>query len=214
AKLAADSDFNELRTLARNAKVIAWGEIGLDYFYDHSPRDVQRAIFLKQLQLAQAARLPVVIHCRSSQDSQNAWDECLEILAQEWASSGLGGVLHCFTGSLKHARRALDLGFMISFAGNVTFRRAHNIREAARELPLDRILIETDSPFLAPVPHRGKRNEPAFLREVAGQVAELRGISADEVGFKTAQNFYRLFRVPPVNTSSTSIPSESQAARR
>ena len=214
AKLAADSDFNELRTLARNAKVIAWGEIGLDYFYDHSPRDVQRAIFLKQLQLAQAARLPVVIHCRSSQDSQNAWDECLEILAQEWASSGLGGILHCFTGSLKHARRALDLGFMISFAGNVTFARAHNIREAARELPLDRILIETDSPFLAPVPHRGKRNEPAFVREVAGQVAELRGISADEVGFQTTQNFYRFFRPPPVNASSGSIPSESQAARR
>jgi TatD DNase family protein len=212
AKLATDADFDELSTLARNPKVIAWGEIGLDYFYDHSPREVQRSVFLKQLELARAARLPVVIHCRPSADSQNAWDECLGILAEQWAASGLGGVLHCFTGMMEHSRRALDLGFMISFAGNVTFPKAQNIRDAARELPLDRILIETDSPFLAPVPNRGKRNEPAFVREVARQIGELRGVSAEEVGLCTAQNFCRFFNLPPTIEGGMPIPSPSRGA--
>lgn len=214
ARLATDRDFDELSTLARNPKVIAWGEIGLDYFYDHSPREVQRSVFLKQLDLARAAKLPVVIHCRPSADSQNAWDECLDILAQHWVSSGLAGVLHCFTGVMEHARRALDLGFMISFAGNVTFPKAQNIRDAARDLPLDRIFIETDSPFLAPAPHRGKRNEPAFVREVARQIGELRGISTEEVGFQTAQNFSCFFRLPSTGEGSTPIPSPSHGAAR
>ena len=212
AKLATDADFDELSTLARNPKVIAWGEIGLDYFYNHSPRQVQRAVFLKQLDLARAVRLPVVIHCRPSADSQNAWDECLAILAEQWAPSGLGGVLHCFTGLMEHARRALDLGFMISFAGNVTFPKAQNIRDAARELPLDRIFIETDSPFLAPIPHRGKRNEPAFVIEVAHQIAELRGLAAEEVAFQTAQNVYRFFNLPPTSNAGTPIPAPSRGA--
>ncbi len=214
AKLATDADFDELSTLARNPKVIAWGEIGLDYFYDHSPRKVQRTVFLKQLELARAARLPVVIHCRPSEDSQNAWDECLGILAEQWTPCGLGGVLHCFTGLVEHARGALDMGFMISFAGNVTFPKAQNIRDAARELPLDRILIETDSPFLAPVPHRGKRNEPAFVREVARQIGELRGVSAEEVGLRTAQNFCRFFNLPPTSQGGTPIPSQSKGGAR
>jgi len=214
ARLATDADFEELSALARNSKVIAWGEIGLDYFYDHSPREVQRAVFVKQLDLARAAKLPVVIHCRPSADSQNAWDECLEILRQQWAASGLGGVLHCFTGLMEHAGRALDLGFMISFAGNVTFPKAQNIRDAARELPLDRILIETDSPFLAPVPHRGKRNEPAYVREVARQIGELRGLPAAEAGYQTAQNFSRFFRLPPQGERKVPIPSQSQGAAR
>jgi len=211
ARLATDADFDELSALARNPKVIAWGEIGLDYFYDHSPRELQRAVFLKQLELARAAELPVVIHCRPSADGQNAWDECLVILAEQWAASGLGGILHCFTGLMEHARRALDMGFMISFAGNVTFPKAANIRDAARELPLDRILIETDSPFLAPVPHRGSRNEPAFVREVARQIGELRGISPQEVGFQTAQNFSRFFHLPLPGEGGTPIPSQSRA---
>jgi TatD DNase family protein len=212
ARLATDADFDELSALARNPKVIAWGEIGLDYFYDHSPREVQRAVFLKQLELARAARLPVVIHCRPSENSQNAWDECLAILAEQWAPSGLGGVLHCFTGLMEHARRALDLGFMISFAGNVTFPKAQNIRDAARDLPLDRIFIETDSPFLAPVPHRGKRSEPAFVREVARQIGELRGISVEEVGVRTGENFSRFFSLPSTNQDATPIPSPSRGA--
>ena len=212
AKLATAADFDELATLARDPKVIAWGEIGLDYFYDHSPREVQRSVFLKQLELARAAKLPTVIHCRPSADSQNAWDECLAILAEQWASSGLGGVLHCFTGLMQHARKALDLGFMISFAGNVTFPKAQNIRDAARELPLDRMFIETDSPFLAPVPHRGKRNEPAFVTEVARQIGELRGLATDEVAFQTAQNVYRFFKLPPVSNAGMPIPAPSRGA--
>jgi len=214
ARLATDADFDKLNTLARHPKVIAWGEIGLDYFYDHSPREVQRAVFLKQLELARTARLPVVIHCRPSADSQNAWDECLRILAEQWAPSGLGGVLHCFTGMMEHARRALGMGFMISFAGNVIFPKAQNIRDAARELPLDRIFIETDSPFLAPVPHRGKRNEPAFVREVARQIGELRGVAAEEVAFHTSQNVYRFFHLPPASNPGAPIPAQSGRAAR
>jgi TatD DNase family protein len=193
AKLASDADFEEMAQLAKQPKVIAWGEIGLDYFYDHSPRDVQEQVFLKQLQLAQAAGLPIVIHCRPSDGSEDAWDDCLKLLHEYWEPSGLGGILHCFTGTWAHATSALDMGFMISFAGNVTFPKAQQIREAAKQAPLDRILIETDSPFLAPVPHRGKRNEPAFVKEVARQLGELRGLSTEEIGLQTANNFYRFF---------------------
>ena len=193
AKLASDADFEEMALLAKQPKVLAWGEIGLDYFYDHSPRDVQQQVFLKQLQLAQAARLPVIIHCRPSDNSENAWDDCLRLLQENWSQSHLGGILHCFTGSWLHAKEALDIGFMISFAGNITFPKGQQIREAAKQTPLDRMLIETDSPFLAPVPHRGKRNEPSFVKEVARQIGELRGLSTDEVGLQTAENFYRFF---------------------
>ena len=193
AKLGEDSDFVELERLAKHPRVIAWGEIGLDYFYDHSPRETQRAVFVRQMEMARAAKLPIVIHCRPSAESENAWDECLELLREHWAASGLGGVLHCFTGELNHARAALEMGFMVSFAGNVTFPKAQNIRDAAKELPLERMLIETDAPFLAPVPHRGKRNEPGFVAETAGKIAELRGMAAEEVGEQTAGNFYRFF---------------------
>ena len=193
AKLATDADFDEMAELANRPKVIAWGEIGLDYFYDHSPREVQKQVFLRQLELAQAAKLPVVIHCRPSDGSEDAWEDCLQVLRDDWAKTGLGGILHCFTGTWPHAERALDMGFMISFAGNVTFPKALQIREAAKHAPLDRMLIETDSPFLAPVPHRGKRNEPSFVKEVARQVGEIRGLSTDEVGLQTANNFYRFF---------------------
>jgi TatD DNase family protein len=193
AKLASDADFEEMARLAKRPKVIAWGEIGLDYFYDHSPRDVQQQVFVKQLQLAKVAKLPVVIHCRPSDHSENAWDECLRLLQEHWAQSQLGGILHCFTGTWAHATQALDMGFMISFAGNVTFPKAQQIREAAKQAPLDRMLIETDSPFLAPVPYRGKRNEPSFVREVARQLGELRGLSTENIGLQAARNFYRFF---------------------
>jgi TatD DNase family protein len=193
AKLASDADFEEMAQLAKRPKVIAWGEIGLDYFYDHSPRQVQQQVFLRQLSLAQAAKLPIVIHCRPSDNSDDAWQECLKLLREHWAASGLGGILHCFTGTWAHAAQALDMGFMISFAGNITFPKAHQIREAAKQVPLDRMLIETDSPFLAPVPHRGKRNEPSFVREIARLLGELRGLSTEDVGLQTANNFYRFF---------------------
>ena len=203
AKLAMDSDFEEMERLARHPKVIAWGEIGLDYFYDHSPREVQHEVFVRQMELARAAKLPIVIHCRPSDGSDNAWQDCLHLMREHWAQSGLGGVLHCFTGQLEHMKRALDMGFIISFAGNVTFAKAQNIRDAAREAPLDRMFIETDSPFLAPVPHRGKRNEPAFVVEVARQIADLRGLSPERVGEGTSRNFYDFFKLHSSNSSST-----------
>ena len=195
AQLAGESDYLELEQLAKRPKVIAMGEIGLDYFYDHSPREVQQQVFVKQMELARAAKLPIVIHNRPSQDSENAWDDFFALVGQNWASSGLGGVLHCFTGTWAHAKRALDIGFMISFAGNVTFPKAQQIRDAAKEVPLDRMFIETDSPFLAPVPNRGKRNEPAFVKEVARQLGELRGLSTEDMGCQTAKNFYKFFKL-------------------
>jgi len=195
AKLATDADFQELEQLARRPKVIGWGEIGLDYFYDHSPRELQQQVFLRQMELACAEILVVVIHCRPSNGSDNAWDDCLTLMEQNWKANGLGGILHCFTGPWIYARRALDLGFMISFAGNITFPKAQPIRDAAKEVPMDRLLIETDSPFLAPVPNRGKRNEPIFVKEVARQVGELRGLSTEDIGRQTASNFYRFFNL-------------------
>jgi len=193
AKLAGESDYSEMEHLAKHPKIIAWGEIGLDYFYDHSPREVQEQVFRRQMEQARAARLPIIIHCRPSNNSENAWDDTIQMLRDHWASAGLGGILHCFTGEWKHAQAALDMGFYISFAGNVSFPKAENIRSAAKQVPLDRMLIETDSPFLAPVPHRGKRNEPAFVVNTAETIAQLRGMSKEEVGSRTAKNFYALF---------------------
>jgi TatD DNase family protein len=199
AALAKPPDFDELERLAKSPKVIAWGEIGLDYFYDHSPRDVQQRVFLQQMEMARAAKLPIIIHCRPSNDSENAWDDVLQIIGENWATSGLGGVLHCFTGTVDHARAALDLGFMISFAGNITFPKAQNIRDAASQVPLDRMFIETDCPYLAPAPHRGQRNEPAFVVEVARQIAQLRNLSDEEIGQQTSANFHNFFRLTKSN---------------
>ncbi len=193
ANAAADSQMLEW---ARHPKVIAWGEIGLDYFYDHSPRDIQQRVFLQQMELAKTAKLPIIIHCRPCDNSENAWDDCLSLIAGHWISTGLGGVLHCFTGSIDHARRALDMGFMISFAGNITFPKAQAIRDAAQMVPLNRMLIETDSPYLAPIPHRGKRNEPAFVREVARHIGELRNLPPEDVASQTTENFYGFFKLP------------------
>ena len=193
ASLANNDAYARLEQWARHPRVIAWGEIGLDYFYDHSPREVQRAVFRQQLELARAAKLPIIIHCRPSDNSENAWDDCVAMVGEHWTSSGLGGILHCFTGTVEHARRGLDLGFIISFAGNITFPKAQNIRDAAQMVPLDRMLIETDSPYLAPIPHRGQRNEPAFVKEVAAQIGTLRGQAAEEIGRETAANFGRFF---------------------
>ena len=196
AALANDAVYAKLEQWARHPRVIAWGEIGLDYFYDHSPREIQQQVFRKQMELARAAKLPIIIHCRPSENSENAWDDCLRLIEQHWKPAGLGGILHCFTGTVEHARRGLDLGFMISFAGNVTFPKAQTIRDAAKMVPLDHMLIETDSPYLAPIPHRGKRNEPAYVIETARQIGELRGLSVEEVGANTARNFYRFFELP------------------
>jgi TatD DNase family protein len=162
------------------------GEIGLDYYYDHAPRDVQQQVFREQIRLARQRRLPIVIHTR------DAADDTFRILAEESAGD-VGGVFHCFTGDRDMARRALDAGFHISLAGIVTFPRALELREVARIVPLDRLLIETDSPFLAPVPHRGKRNEPAHVVHVAEAIAELRATDRAAIGGAARDNFRRLF---------------------
>jgi TatD DNase family protein len=187
AARAEDRHFEMLQRAAANPKVIAIGEIGLDYFYDHSPRETQQQILIRQLEVARAARLPIVIHCR------DAWDDLATIVENHWRSSGLGGILHCFTGRREDAARFLDWGFMISFAGNLTFKKAENLREAARYVPLDRLLTETDCPYLAPIPHRGERNEPAFVVEVTRALASLRGLSDGEMGAQAVENFIRFF---------------------
>jgi TatD DNase family protein len=204
ARLADEAAYHNMEQLARRPKVIAWGEIGLDYFYDHSPRDVQKDVFVRQMELAAAAKLPIVIHCRPSEGSDDAWEDSLELIREHWAAKGLGGILHCFTGNWPQAKSALDMGFMISFAGNVTFPKAQQIRDAALEVPLERMLIETDSPYLAPVPHRGKRNEPAFVKETARKLGELRGLTAEEIGQKTTRNFYNFFKLTETAESKVS----------
>jgi TatD DNase family protein len=195
ARLADEVTYQNMERLAKHPKVIAWGEIGLDYFYDYSPRDEQKTVFIRQMELAAAAQLPIVIHCRPSEASENAWDDTLALIKEHWSASGLGGILHCFTGNWAQAKSALDMGFMISFAGNLTFPKAQQIRDAALQVPIDRMLIETDSPYLAPVPNRGKRNEPAFVRYTAQKLAELRGSTTEEIGRQTSSNFYKFFKL-------------------
>jgi TatD DNase family protein len=197
AQLADQAALEKLDNLLASPEVLAVGEIGLDYYYDHSPREQQKQAFAAQMEIAAAKRRPIIIHCRPSEGSTNAWDETLAMIESSWTQSGLGGVLHCFTGEWEHARRAMDCGFLISFAGNVTFPRAQNIREVAARVPLDRMLIETDAPFLAPLPHRGKRNEPAWVARVADKLAEVCGVTADQMASSTTNNFYRFFGVAP-----------------
>ncbi len=187
AAQVTDEHLKTLETLSKHPRVIAWGEIGLDYHYDFSPREVQHVVFRRQLALARQEKLPVVIHCR------DAWPDCLNILEQDWRSSGLGGILHCFTGTLEEARQGVDMGFKVSFAGNVTYPKAQNLRDVASELPLDSLLIETDSPYLAPQQHRGRRNEPAYVAEVAQTLGSVRNLPAGDMAALTAANFRKFF---------------------
>ncbi|HYL11087.1 MAG TPA: TatD family hydrolase [Candidatus Acidoferrales bacterium] len=187
AKEVTPAHYDELARLAQHPRVIAWGEIGLDYHYDFSPREVQQKVFRAQLALAARAKLPVIIHCRE------AWPDCLAVLKDDWRSTGLGGILHCFSGTLEEARKGLEMDFLVSFAGNSTYPKAQNLREVAREIPLGRLLIETDAPYLAPQAHRGKRNEPAYVAEVARTLAGVRNLAPDELAAATAENFRRLF---------------------
>lgn len=191
AKEVTPTHLATLAALAKHPKVIAWGEIGLDYFYDHSPRDTQETVFRQQMELAQAANLPIIIHCR------DAWDDCLRLLDEVWKPTGLGGILHCFTSTLAHAQKGLDMGFQISFTGNISYPKAQNIRDVAKVLPLSNIFIETDSPYLAPQPHRGKRNEPAYVLEVAKALANVRDLDLQEIAAQTTENFRRFFRLTP-----------------
>jgi TatD DNase family protein len=186
AAKAGPDDFKRLADLLAHPKVLAIGEIGLDYHYDFSPREVQKSVFTRQMEIAALAKKPIVIHTRE------AWDDTLALIEQHWAPHGIGGIMHCFSGGPGEARRALDVGFYLSFGGIVTFPKALAVQEAAKSAPRDRILIETDAPYLAPVPKRGKRNEPALIVHTARKLAELRGESYEELCDTTAENFRRL----------------------
>jgi TatD DNase family protein len=173
--------------IAKTPSARAIGEIGLDYHYDFSPPVVQQAVFRAQIRLARELQLPVVIHTREADE------DTLAILRAEGASA-IGGVLHCFTGTAALAQAGLELGFYVSLAGIITFPKAAELRQAIEQVPVDRLLTETDSPFLAPVPYRGKRNEPAYVARVVEMLAELRGLKASELAAQTARNFHTLFR--------------------
>jgi TatD DNase family protein len=186
AAKAGPGDFKRLADLLAHPQVLAIGEIGLDYHYDFSPREIQKSAFIQQMEIAAAAGKPIVIHTRE------AWDDTLALIEQHWAPHGVGGIMHCFSGGPEEARRALDLGFYLSFGGVVTFPKALAVQAAAKSAPRNRILIETDAPYLAPVPKRGKRNEPALIVHTARKLAELRGESYEELCAGTTENFRRL----------------------
>ena len=191
AKLELNT-FKNLETLLQHPRVKAMGEIGLDYHWG-VPKEAQLPVFIGQLELAAAARKPVVIHTR------DAWTDTLDVLEKHWAPTGLPCILHCFTGDADLARRCVDLGFYLAFGGVTTYPKAVEVREAACVTPMERLLLETDSPYLAPVPHRGKRNEPAFVSHTANALAAVRGVSAEELGAQTTANFERLFAVEPLH---------------
>jgi len=181
-----EDTYGRLGELLAHPKVVAVGEIGLDYHYNFSPREVQRRVFIEQLRLAREARKPVIIHTRE------AWVDTLRLLREHWQPSGLSGIMHCFSGGPEQARECLEMGFHLSFAGVVTFPKALRVQEAARQTPADRLLVETDAPYLAPAPMRGRRNEPAFVVHTARRLAELRGESFEQVAAATTANFKRL----------------------
>ncbi len=186
ARKANAETWRKLEELLAHPRVVALGEIGLDYHYDNSPRDQQRAAFIEQLEIAARGRKPILIHTR------DAWDDTWRLLEEHWAPHRLGGIMHCFSGGPGEARRALEMGFHLAFGGVVTYPKADRVREAARLTPLDRLLVETDAPYLAPVPMRGKRNEPAFVVETARRLAELRGEPLEALAQATTDNFLRL----------------------
>lgn len=177
-----------IEELTAHPKVVAIGEIGLDYHWDKSPKDIQQAVFRRQIQLAKRLDLPIIIHNRE------ATEDVVTILEEEGASE-VGGIMHCFSGSPETAKRCLDMNFYISLGGPVTFKNAVKPKEVAKEVPLERLLIETDCPYLAPHPYRGKRNEPSYVKLVAEQIAELKGVSFEEVAKATTENANRLFRI-------------------
>lgn len=189
ARFYDDQAEDRIRGLVESERVLAWGEIGLDFHYDNSPRDVQVAVFKRQLRAARECDLPVVIHTREAER------ETIEILQSDYTSAGRKGVFHCFSGSKDLAQRAIELGFMISFSGIVTFKKADELRDIARQVPMDRLLIETDCPYLSPTPYRGKRNEPAYVVEVARCLAGIHGVDIEEIGRVTSENFKSFFRV-------------------
>lgn len=201
---ATEANLAKVARLAADPKCIAIGEIGLDYYHLENPDiPTQQLAFTAQMYIAAEARKPIIIHCRTSElatpqakqkyGTADAWEDTLNLIAQHWTPNNLPGIMHCFSGNLDQARRSLDAGFYLSFAGNLTYPKAVSIREVAAFAPADRILVETDAPFLAPIPLRGQRCEPAFVAHTAAALADLRGISPEELAALTTENFHRLF---------------------
>jgi len=209
---ADEAALARLDTLLAEPEVIACGEIGLDYYHEGAPHDVQRRGLIRQLEIAAARKRPILIHCRPKDSgapgdrssslgwkdgATDAWDDLFAVLEEHWRHTGLRGVMHCFSGGWPEAQRAVDLGFLISFAGNLTYPKAQPLRNVAARVPLDSLLVETDAPWLAPMPNRGKRNEPAWVAETARVLAETRGVSPTEIAAATTKNFLGLFHVTP-----------------
>jgi TatD DNase family protein len=206
---ATPEALDRLALLVSAPRCIAVGEIGLDYYHANNPDiPTQQAAFVAQMAIAAAARKPILIHCRTSElakpeakekyGTADAWEDLLSLIAQHWPVDGAGangGIMHCFSGTPDQAQRSLAANFHLSFAGNLTYPRSTDLREAATLAPADRILVETDAPFLAPIPHRGKQNEPALITHTAAYLADLRGISPDELATLTTANFNRLFHL-------------------
>ncbi|HET7629502.1 MAG TPA: TatD family hydrolase [Bacillales bacterium] len=187
---ATEQDFTRIEQLAAHPKVVAIGETGLDYHWDKSPADVQKEVFRKQIALAKRVDLPIIIHNRE------ATNDIIEVLQQENAAE-VGGIMHCFSAGTEEAKKCLDMNFYLSFGGPVTFKNAKLPKRVAKEVPLDRILVETDCPFLSPHPFRGKRNEPSRVKLVAETIAELKEIAFEELARQTSENAKRVFRLDP-----------------
>jgi TatD DNase family protein len=188
----------KLDRLLAEPEVIACGEIGLDYYHEGAPRAVQLAGLAQQLEIAAARQRPILIHCRPKDGATDAWDDLFEILEVHWRPTGLGGIMHCFGAGYEQARRSIDLGFLISFAGNLTYPKAQALRDVAARLPLDGLLVETDAPWLAPALNRGKRNEPAWVAETAMVLAGFLAVDENEIASATTKNFCRLFRLKEI----------------
>ncbi len=188
-----DAELAKLDSLLDEPETIACGEIGLDYFHEGAPHDVQQAGLIRMLEVAAARKRPILIHCRGTKESTDAWADIFLVLDQHWKRTGLGGVMHCFGAGWEQARRALDMGFLISFAGNVTYPKAQPLRDVAAKMPLDGLLVETDAPWLAPAANRGKRNEPAMMTETARVLAEALKQTPENIAEVTTANFLRLF---------------------
>ena len=194
---ADDAALQKLDGLLAEPEVIACGEIGLDYYHEGAPHDVQRRGLIAQLQIAAARKRPILIHCRPKDGATDAWDDLFTVLEEHWRHTGLRGVMHCFGGGWEQARRSLDLGFLISFAGNATYPKAQLLRDVAARVPLAGLLVETDAPWLAPMPNRGKRNEPGWVAQTAEVLAGVVGVTPEELAAATTRNFERLFGLSP-----------------
>lgn len=190
---ADEAALTKLDSLLSEPEVIGCGEIGLDYYHEGSPHETQRRVFIQQMEIAAARKRPIIIHCRPKDNDNACWEDTLTLLAQHWGKTGLGGILHCFSGDWDHAQRAMELGFLISFAGHLTYPKSQPLRDVAAQVPPDRLLVETDAPFLAPIPNRGQRNEPGWVVHTAEVLAGLHRVSPGEMGSITTKNFERLF---------------------